>query len=168
MTNASIWFWSLTHFGVSSYLWRKTFEGALKDRYGDAVVLYPSMRSLGVVISYQTLTSRILMNKWYTKQKSNALEERKGILDAAIIIVQEEIRSQIFDCSSYPNSEKNIKWWVNHIGEILAHVLSGLMKTVKGEASDKIVLRIAYDIISSLRSRSFVSAVKVVIGVFFS
>ncbi|GBM12590.1 hypothetical protein AVEN_146773-1 [Araneus ventricosus] len=49
---------------------------------------------------------------------------------------------------------------------MLTHLLSGLIKSVKGSPCKQKVLSVAYSIISSVRPRSFVSAVQVGIEVF--
>lgn len=119
------------------------------------------MRCFGTVVSFRPVASRILTDKWYTERKCDAVEEKKIILDAAIVVVQEEIRSQIHDCSAYPTSDE-----ISNGGELLPFLLSGLMKPVKGKACDRKVLTVAHSIILSARSRSFVSAVQVGVGVF--
>ncbi|GBM54178.1 hypothetical protein AVEN_64524-1 [Araneus ventricosus] len=55
----------------------------------------------------------------------------RRIIDAAISIIQEEIRSQVYDSSTYPTCEKISKGGENREGDMLTHLLSGLMKLEK-------------------------------------
>ncbi|KAK5638771.1 hypothetical protein RI129_013066 [Pyrocoelia pectoralis] len=66
------------------------------------------------------------------RPKKDTKEEKKRIIDAAIIILQEEIRAQVYYCLTYPSYEEISKGGKNQIGEMLTHLLSGLMKPVKG------------------------------------
>ncbi|GBN39545.1 hypothetical protein AVEN_257894-1 [Araneus ventricosus] len=89
---------------------------------------------------------------------------KKRIVDAAISILQEAMRSQVYDCSTYPTCEDIAKGGENQVYELLTDLLSGLMKQVKGSPCKQKVLSVAHSIISSVRPRSFVSTVQVGIG----
>ncbi len=158
----------LLHFSTDSdkLYSEKRLRELLSAHYGNTVLISPSMKCFGTVVSFRPVASRILTDSWYTDRKKDAANEKKRILDAAITIIQEEIRSQVYDCSTYPTYEEISKGGENQIGEMLTHLLSGLMKPVKGSPCSKKVLSVAHSIISSVRPRSFVSAVQLGIGVF--
>ncbi|GBM49353.1 hypothetical protein AVEN_148681-1 [Araneus ventricosus] len=100
------------------------------------------------------------------RPKKEAIDEKKRITDAAISILQEEIIYHVYDCSTYKTCEEISKGGENQVGEMLTHLLSVLMKPVKGSPCEQKVFSVAHSIISSVRPRSIVSAVKAGIGVF--
>ncbi|KAJ8882879.1 hypothetical protein PR048_014701 [Dryococelus australis] len=98
------------------------------------------------------LAPRILTNHWYADRKQYPVEEKKSIVNATIAILQEKIRSQVFDFSTYPTSEEISKSRENHVGYLPTCLLSGLMKPVKDLACIQKVLSIVHCIIASLLS----------------
>ncbi|GBM42127.1 hypothetical protein AVEN_99051-1 [Araneus ventricosus] len=135
----------LLHFstgGVKLYS-EKRLRNLLSERYGNNVHISASMKCFGTVASFRPVASKILKDNWYADRKKEAVDEKRRIIDAAISILQEEVRSHVYDCSTCPTCEE----------------------ISKGRENQE-VLSVAHSIISSVCPRSFVSAVQVGIGVF--
>lgn len=73
----------------------KRLRDLLSKRYANTVLLSASMKSFGTVVSFRPVAARILTYTWYTSRKKTIEKEKKRILDAAITILQEEIRSEV-------------------------------------------------------------------------
>ncbi|GBN35352.1 hypothetical protein AVEN_89263-1 [Araneus ventricosus] len=142
----------LLHFntGIDKFYSEKLLRELLSGRYGNSVLISASMNYFGLFSSFRPVASKILKENWYDDRKQKRRwRKKKMIIGAAIHILQEEMRSQVYDC--------------NLRGEMLIHPFSGLMKPVKSPPCKQKVLSVAHSIISSVRPRS---AVQVRIGVF--
>ncbi|CAI6357411.1 unnamed protein product [Macrosiphum euphorbiae] len=78
----------------------KTIRAKWLEKYGENMDI-SSTNKKTTTVSFRFTSQNILTKHWYENRKVNKEEERQRIVEAAAIIIREDIRSQINDTSSY-------------------------------------------------------------------
>jgi len=110
-----------------------------------------------------------LTKHWYKNRKVNKEEERQRIVEAAAIIIREDIRSQINDTSSFPAPNE----FLTNVDSVIPKTLSLFLNSVilsnkKGDRThvSKKCTSIAHAIMSVTRPRSFRSTIQMSVGIY--
>ncbi|KYN21230.1 hypothetical protein ALC57_06394 [Trachymyrmex cornetzi] len=149
----------------------KTVRKYLLEKYGDEILLINSGRS--TVVCYKNTGYKVISDAWYQKRSDNPAEERLRVIREAATIIREDIRSVLFDVSSYPPSDTFLQNAESKIPESLKVFLSEVI-TKNRRFNTNNALRalqtkctaIAHTIVSAVRPRSFYSSVKIGVGAF--
>lgn len=149
-----------------SYYSEEYLKKKLKAHYGDAI--YITSRSGKWIVCFRGTASRILNDNWYEECYKNDSDERMRIVEAAAIIIREDIYSLTCDCENYPNIDEIASGGYNEIPKSLKCFLQSVMKS-KGkhsQSSDKKVVTVANSIIAAARPRSYISPLQIGLGIY--
>ncbi|GBO20056.1 hypothetical protein AVEN_139698-1 [Araneus ventricosus] len=108
----------------------KRLRKFLSERYCNTVLISVSMKCFVTVVIFKPVAYKILMVNWYADRKNNAVHCKNRIISADISILQEDLK---FDSLTYPTCEETPKGGETEVGEMLPNLLSGLMKSVRGQ-----------------------------------
>lgn len=119
-----------------------------------------------IIILYKNgIASKKLCQEWYEKKITNIQDERARIVDMAAKIILEDIRSQLYDLTTYEipdfNEDNVFKGIPLTLKTFLSIVCSSHKRNIKSSISktNKKVATLSHCIISTVRPRSFLSPI---------
>ena len=104
----------------------KHLKSKLIDYYGDNVTITEIPGKCSVV-SFRDTFHKIIHDKWYTDKCTNMKQERKRIVETAAAIVREDIRSQVYECDSYPGVKPLEELEVGTVPPSLNYLIIGFL-----------------------------------------
>ena len=118
---------------VYSQKWLKT---KLKEKYGTYIQFFEDDGNV-TKVCFKNMIDYLIKDKWYTNREANSQDEADKIISLAAKLVLHDIRSEIYNCNSYPtkdviNNAECIKRWVP---AKLMLLLEGLIKNPIKQAS---------------------------------
>lgn len=146
----------------------KTIRAKLLEKYGENIVI-SSTNKKTTTVCFRGTSKNILTKHWYENRKVNKEEERQRIVEAAAIIIREDIRSQINDTSSYPAPND----FLTNVDSVIPKTLSLFLNSVilsnkngDGTHVSKKCTSIAHATMSATRPRSFRSTIQMSVGIY--
>lgn len=146
----------------------RTIKKRLIENYGDDILISVQKKKV-TTICFRDTGYKILTNAWYNARNTDDQEERLRIVRTAAEIVREDIRSKVYDTTSYPPSNDFLQNLTDDVPESLDLFLKGVVsKNRKGDAAaqDKKCVPIAHAIIAATRPRSFLSPLQLALALF--
>lgn len=146
----------------------RTIKKKLEEKYGEDIIITKNQKKVSIVC-FQSTGYKILSDHWYAQKKADADQKRLRIITAAAAIIREDIRTQIYETSSYPPSDDFLKDVNSCIPESLDVFLKNVItkgRKCKIKPLERKCSAIAYAIISATRPRSFLSPLQIGVAVF--
>ena len=143
----------------------KWLKHKLESHYDDQIII-TAVSGKADTVSFKDFSHKVLRQQW-EHDKSDLASNKEQIIDRAAAYILDDIRTTVFDNSSYP-SFVNTDEIDNMIPSLLLRFLQGILNT---KAKDqKVISRrvsaIAHSLISAARPRSFVSPLLLSIAVY--
>ncbi|KAL4112100.1 hypothetical protein QTP88_015948 [Uroleucon formosanum] len=146
----------------------KTIIYKLTARYGKDIIITTKHAKLTIICFLDT-QKKILCQSWYENKKSNVLEERLRVVEAAAAIIRVDIRSVLINTDTYPpvnqmfdNINKNIPQ------SLLFFLKQIIIRNKKGNINEleNKCTALSHAIMKCTRPRSFLSRLLLGISVF--
>lgn len=142
----------------SSSVTEKTLKNKLIDTYEDRLMFF-QMKKRSTLVCFRGSGLK-LTNTWYTEREKSEKDERLRIVKTAATIIREDIRTNPYNTTDYPDITEFMKNADDDVPETLHAFLELVVqkdkKSDKGKLEKKCTA-IAHAIISATRPRSFLS-----------
>lgn len=138
------------------YLYKK-----IEEAFGDDIMLCKN-RGKDPILCYKNMGTTLLSEAWYGNRCEDTQEERLRIVKLAAQIICEDVRSEVYECETYPIPHKFLDNAEEDIPKSLKVLIdSMILKHKKNDLSKWHVkcTAISHIIINAIRPRSFLSPV---------
>ncbi|XP_015119419.1 uncharacterized protein LOC107042751 isoform X2 [Diachasma alloeum] len=148
---------------------KTTLKQRLIAKYGSELV-FVERPPKPTVICFRNTGINILAKFYDEGMAKDPIEDKKRLVCAVGAIIREDVRSQVYETSSYPPPEELLQNVEADIPETLLLLLDSIYFKNSKNRDPKIILKrnaLAHAIIAALRPRSFISSILLAVGVYF-
>lgn len=149
---------------------KKTLKQKLINKYGSEIIMVERPPK-PTVICFRNTGYKVIEKFWSEEKAATQEDERLRIVRAAAAIIREDIRSKVYETSSYPCPEETLDNVTADIPPTLLTFLDDvILKGKKKRATTLTTKRdsIGHSIISAVRPRSFISSILLSTGVYLN